>query len=167
MVAKRTYQDSDPLMRGPHRIVERFLAKVDGTLFGCWYWTGKIDRNGYSGFWDGKAVVGHKWAWEHVNGPTPAGLELDHLCRNRACVNPLHLEPVTRSVNILRGDSHIAAQMQQTHCIHGHAFTPENTIRRANGGRKCRTCASATSARYAARKRARLSGSIAGETETT
>jgi hypothetical protein len=98
------YPDNDHYLRGPGRIVDRFLAKVDGPLFGCWEWTGYRDRGGYSVFWDRKTVVGHKWAWEHVNGLTPAGNELDHLCRNRGCVNPLHLEPVTRSENILRGD---------------------------------------------------------------
>ena len=74
------------------------------TEHGCWVWLGAKMRNGY-----GQLVVGgvhyaaHRYAYQELVGAIPAGLDLDHLCRNRACTNPDHLEPVTRSENLLRG----------------------------------------------------------------
>lgn len=86
-------------------------------------------------------------AWQTWRGPIPAGLTLDHLCRVRACVNPAHLEPVTLAENKRRGESPAARKARQTHCMRGHEFTPENTIRRKDRrgrgiltGRECRVC---------------------------
>lgn len=83
--------------------------------------------------------LAHRLEWEKINGPVPEGLELDHLCRNRWCVNPDHLEPVTHQENIRRG-SQRKWNTDVTHCKHGHPFDEENTRHRPDGGRTCRTC---------------------------
>lgn len=88
-------------------------------------------------------------------GSIPKGLTLDHLCRNRACVNPVHLEPVTNRVNILRGIGITAQNARKTHCKHGHPFTVENTIYKHGGGwRICKICNRARFREYSARRRA-------------
>lgn len=119
---------------------DRFWEKVEPTGF-CWNWTGCVVVAGYGRFGVGNGVVAnaHRWAYEYLVGPIPEGADLDHLCRNRACVNPDHLEPVTRGDNVLRGFSSPAANARKTHCKNGHEFTEENTIRR-RGTRECRTC---------------------------
>ena len=118
---------------------------------GCWLWTGGIGSHGYgqltAGWRDpqkrGTSVV-HRILYEEKYGPVPKGLELDHLCRVRLCVNPDHLEPVTRRENIRRGIAPVARQMVQTHCLRGHEFNHANTLfyRTKYGvGRRCKTCA--------------------------
>jgi hypothetical protein len=83
----------------------------------------------------------HRWVWELENGPIPAGMEIDHMCRNRACCNIDHLRLVTRAVNTLENSvSFSAINKAKTHCINGHPFNEENT-RMYRGGRSCRTCA--------------------------
>jgi HNH endonuclease len=90
-------------------------------------------------------------------GPVPEGLELDHLCRNRACVNPAHLEPVSHRENVLRGASFAAINAVKTHCIHdGHPFDDVNTIVRPEGRRGCRACMNAAQRRYQRRKRSKI-----------
>jgi len=109
----------------------------------CWPWIA-AKTNGYG-------VVQHKGHVQRAHrvirtiliGPIPGGLEPDHLCRNRWCVNPEHTEPVTGWVNILRGESQSAKHARQTHCLRGHAFTLENTYLRKRGHkteRFCREC---------------------------
>jgi hypothetical protein len=101
-----------------HSQLTRFVAKIQQQVNGCWQWTAsKTSRRlttvagdehidgGYGLFWlDGKTVVAHRVAYEHWIRLIPDGLEIDHLCRNRGCVNPLHLEPVTHSLNMQRGE---------------------------------------------------------------
>ncbi len=108
---------------------------------GCWLWTAYTDRDGYGYFGISRTriVKAHRWSYEHFVGPIPAGLVIDHICRQPSCVNWQHLEPVTQRINVLRGSSHMAKQARRTHCIHGHAFTSENT-RMWRGHRKCRLC---------------------------
>ena len=83
---------------------DTFWSRVEKTADGCWLWTSTIVWNGYGQFRiDNRRVYAHRFAYEQVNGTIPAGLDLDHLCRVRRCVNPAHLEPVTRRENLRRG----------------------------------------------------------------
>ncbi len=102
----------------------------------CWMWTGCRDGKGYGkANFKGKHVAPHRFSYELHNGPIPAGLEIDHLCRTTSCVNPAHLEAVTRAENMRRRTE------AQTHCKRGHEFTPENTrYHSATGSRVCRAC---------------------------
>lgn len=110
----------------------------------CWEWTGGKSPDGYGILRiDGRTAYMPRFAYVLLRDPIPEGLEPDHLCRNRGCVNPWHLEPVTHKVNILRGESPQAINARKTHCIRGHEFTDENTGRDPRGGRFCRTCKSA------------------------
>jgi len=122
--------------------LERFEAKHT-TVNGCRLWTATI-RNGYGIFWNGKRLVqAHRWAYEHYIGPIPAGLQIDHLCRVRRCVNPKHLEAVTQRENILRGTGATAANARKTVCKRGHAFAPANTMlvnRKGKTERRCKEC---------------------------
>ena len=118
---------------------------------GCTLWQASRAKNGYGEFWDGTRLVrAHRWAYEQVHGPIPAGLDLDHLCRNRACVTVSHLEPVTRQENARRG---LWGRLR-THCIRGHLYTPENLIPTKNGWRQCRECFNYTARARAAARRA-------------
>lgn len=107
----------------------------------CWIWTGHKNRCGYGRLTvDGRRIAAHRLAYELLVGPVPDGLELDHLCRNRACVRPSHLEPVTHRENTLRGDTIVAAAAAATACPQGHAYDEANTYRYPDGRRDCRTC---------------------------
>lgn len=112
----------------------------------CWPWLAGLNAYGYGVFNAGHRgkVMAHRYAYEVLVGPIPHGLDLDHLCRNRRCVNPAHLEPVTRRVNVLRGESVSARNAVATHCPRGHEFTTDNTgryVRRTGRSiRYCRAC---------------------------
>lgn len=139
---------------------ERFWAKVRIEDAGyetlCFMWTGYILYTGYGRFgWNGKIRYAHRVAYEVMVAPIPEGLVLDHLCRNRACVNVAHLEPVTNRVNVLRGLTVVAANASKTHCVRGHEFTPENTYTNpSRHGRHCRICIREHRAARSVRERA-------------
>lgn len=103
-------------------------------------WTGCIHPTGYGKLGrDGHTYYAHRYVYEQTVGPIPDGMVLDHLCRNRACVNTAHLEVVTQRENVLRGDTIPARNVVKTHCPHGHEYTPDN-IYWAAGHRRCATC---------------------------
>lgn len=117
---------------------------VRGVTGHCHEWAGARNEKGYGTFWLGRTVKAYRHAYVLAGlGPIPAGLDIDHRCRNRACVRPSHLRAVTHRENILSSTNHVAVRAAQTHCMRGHRFTSENTIRATNGTRKCRTCKNA------------------------
>lgn len=135
----------------------RFWEKVDKSgpiparrpdLGACWVWTLPATSHGYGQFIVMRGKRGyprraHRVAWELVRGPVPRDLDLDHLCRNRICVNPDHLEPVTNEENIKRGTWQPILNSAKTHCDRNHEFTPENTYHppKRPHVRQCRECA--------------------------
>lgn len=123
------------------RTKQRFWSKVALRQFGCWDWQA-CTRGGYGRFsLHGANTLAHRFAYQEVHGTIPEGQELDHLCQNKACVNPVHLQAVPHRVNILRGGNFAAIKAAQTHCKRGHEFTTSNTIfRREYRNRECRQC---------------------------
>lgn len=120
--------------------LKRFWASVRKTKE-CWDWTGCITTNGYGQFSaGGKGYCAHRFSYEVNKGTIPEGLTLDHLCRNRACVKPDHLEAVTLKVNLLRGFSVSALNARKMECIKGHPLFGENLRTLIDGERICRTC---------------------------
>jgi hypothetical protein len=110
----------------------------------CWLWTGTRTPQGYGKFCHGPAKdrtqwLAHRLSWTLANGEIPEGMVLDHLCRNPACVNPDHLEPVTIGENVLRGEGIAAQHKRKTHCKRGHALTEDN-LYPAKRGRVCKEC---------------------------
>lgn len=93
-------------------------------ITGCWMWMAAIHWTGYG---VGKDGLAHRHSYEAFVGPIPSGLQIDHLCRNRWCVNPAHLEAVTQKVNIMRGHGFGAKNARRTHCPRGHPYSDTNT----------------------------------------
>ena len=120
----------------------------------CIIWTkGKTDKGYGTIRKDGRSQVVHRVAYEAQNGPIPPGLILDHLCRNRACLNPSHLEAVTHRINILRGNGAPAQNARKNICSMGHSLLSKSNVRRRRtGGRACRACCRASNIRYRVRK---------------
>jgi hypothetical protein len=156
---QRWQRHGDP--EHPHRYdrapAERFWEKVRKVDDGCWTWVGAISSWGYGNFWDGtRYVKAHRFAYELIRGPIRADADdstVDHLCRNRACVNPDHLEVVSNKENILRGTSFAAVRSATTHCPQGHEYVPENIYTPpGRSGRECLTCKRRRTARWNARK---------------
>jgi hypothetical protein len=148
--------------------VERFWPKVDTDgpipssrpdLGPCWLWCAEINhRNGYGRYRisTSRSQLAHRFAYELLVGPIPDGLDLDHLCRVRACVNPAHLEPVTRRENLLRGNTIPARFAERTHCNDGHPLSGENLRITSSGHRACATCQRRWRKEQTAREHARV-----------
>lgn len=169
----------------PHRsLASRYVARIEWSPEGCWLWLGTITPNGYGQIRVSRSNrSAHRVLYEFLVGPIPEGLDLDHLCRVRRCVNPAHLEPVTRSENIRRSPLMYPAKthcnyghpldgwdrtrhhrvcttclhlrrrartLANTHCKHGHEFTPGTTRIEATGSRRCLTCLAERKKRRAA-----------------
>ena len=116
------------------------------TREGCWHWLSSLSDHGYGLFGksqgDGKSALvrAHRYSYELYTGPIPEGMDLDHLCRVRPCVNPEHLEAVLPATNILRGTGPSAVHAVKTHCPQKHLYSPENTKISTSGARICRKC---------------------------
>lgn len=114
--------------------LSRFADRLEFPDSGCWLWTRGVSRAGYGLFHvDGESYA-HRWSFKAFNGTIPDGLEIDHTCRVRHCVNPDHLEAVSHAVNVARGMAG-SAQRARMECPRGHAYTPENTYRLKGGKR--------------------------------
>lgn len=120
-------------------VFARFTDKYSVDDAGCWAWTAYTTPTGYGRLQvEGKSRQAHRLSYEHFNGPIPEGKEIDHLCRNRACVNPEHLEAVTHKVNTRRGIGGINNR-SKTHCPQGHPYDENNTGTETKG-RYCKAC---------------------------
>lgn len=124
--------------------VGRVLARVSVDERGCWNCSYAKDTSGYPQVSvAGKMRLTHRLTYEAVNGPIPPGLQIDHLCRNRVCCNPAHLEAVTSRENTMRGETVPARNAAATHCPQGHPRTPENTFpsdSKPGRQKRCREC---------------------------
>jgi hypothetical protein len=130
------------------RLVERSMVDENG----CWVIDGHL-TTGYGLIaWEGERYLAHRASYYAFVGDVPEGLDLDHLCRNRTCINPKHLEPVTRSENLLRGK--LGYELGGT-CRNGHLLTPDTLEigKGARGTNRCRTCRRATVQRYEEKRR--------------
>jgi len=123
--------------------IQRFSEKTR-VVGDCIEWTGTIDKYGYGQFrpTGGSNMGAHRWSYEYHVGPIPEGLQIDHVCRNRKCVNPEHLEPVTARENLFRSPIAPAAlNAAKTHCLRNHPLSGENLYLHPNSGRRgCREC---------------------------
>ena len=129
---------------------KRFWSKVKKSDH-CWIWIAGRGSGGYGRFYtNGQTVPAHRWAYESLRGTVPNGLILDHLCRNRQCVNPEHMEPVTNKQNVLRGAGITAQEAERTHCPAGHVYDLLNT-HFYQGRRYCKRCRNEWNRQYSQR----------------
>lgn len=138
----------------------RFWAKIGKVnTEQCWVWQASKYNRGYGCFTitSHNQVSAHRYSYQLLRGPIPAGLELDHLCRNTSCVNPWHLEAVTHQVNMQRGDGVARENFQKATCKNGHPYDVRYTRKDGRVERFCRQCRRHYHRRYAVAYRARKS----------
>lgn len=136
----------------------RFFAFVEKTDT-CWNWIGFRNEHGYGRWrWRGRTQGAHRASYEMFVRDIPDGMFIDHLCRNRSCVNPDHLEPVSNEENILRGESPPAMNRRKSVCPAGHEYDAANTYVSSRGYRQCKRCNAARARRYKAARRAAQKG---------
>lgn len=144
----------------PKYNVEKFLSMIIATD-SCWDWSGYICKKHKYGFMciSGKLYRAHRISYELFNGSTDKHMFIDHICRNKKCVNPDHLREVSPRINSIENTiSSAKKNMEKTHCIHGHEYTKENTVYDGVGvygykRRRCLTCKRETLRRCIAKKR--------------
>lgn len=124
------------------RLSERYSINA---ITGCWLWMAGLNGDGYGYIWTGPnrkadTRAAHRVSWELKFGPIPKGMDLHHRCEHPRCVNPDHLELLTRKAHLRLGRSFAAKNAAMTHCKRGHEFTPSNTRVNKSGSRCCRTC---------------------------
>lgn len=132
----------------------RFMARVEISSNNCWNWCGPLNKGGYGlSSIDGKRTLAHRAFWLFDQGPIPDGMDLDHLCRNRNCINPAHMEIVTRSVNLRRG-------FEARGCKNGHPFNGDDfsIVNRSDGSteRRCKICHRARNKKEKRKKKSML-----------
>lgn len=149
------YSEAERAGQAANRLLEKIEHEPNS---GCWLWTGNIQPLGYGMFYhEGRMRLAHRVSFELLGGKEiPEGLTLDHLCRERSCVNPDHLEPVELRENILRGYGPSAMAARQTECHNGHPLSGDNLIgwQLQRGHRVCRLCWRVTNAARMRRYRA-------------
>jgi hypothetical protein len=144
------------------KTIDRFLAKVNKTD-NCWFWTGYKNPKGYGKITvNYKPIMAHRYSYEYYIDSIPKGLVLDHLCENKDCVNPAHLEPVTNQENLIRGkvgQKNAIHHKSKTHCKNGHEYTEENTkyIQRKTGyirlTRSCVKCYNLSQSKFKSKRK--------------
>lgn len=156
----------------PSSLMFRLFINSEPQASGCWQWTKALGKRGYADIHVGRSVSGacthfkkkaHRVMYEFWYGPVPANLDMDHLCRNKGCINPNHLEPVPRSVNAKRGLGPAMAatrNLARTHCKNGHPFAGENLKLREGRYRRCAECCRIAARKCAARKRERQKAKV-------
>lgn len=129
------------VLKGEKMTRERIRLRICEDDNGCWIWVGARSKQGYGNVSvGGRCLRAHRVSYEVFRGPIPVGLQIDHLCRVRACVNPDHLEAVTQQENMRRGFGASARNARKNVCIRGHDLTGDNARIRATGWRYCGAC---------------------------